>query len=480
MDPLLLESATSLARKIREGALRSRDVVEAHITRARAVNPTLNALVAERFEAARREADAADERLQREGPGAVGPLHGVPCTIKECFALEGMPQSSGLVQRKDYRSTHDAVTVQRLRAAGAIPLGVTNVSELCMWMESFNKVYGRTSTPYDAARTCGGSSGGEGAMVGSGASPLGLGADIGGSIRMPAFFCGVFGHKPSGGLVPGSGQWPQPEEASLRMLTTGPLARRAEDLWPALRILAGPDGVDTGCRDFDLGDPAQVKLSSLRVLSVPTDGLGAPESSLLEAQRRAATHLGGLGARVREAPLPGTRWALPYWSARMHKGRGDGFCRQMGGGEREVAPGRELLRWLLRRSPHTLPAIGLGLLEKLTSEAPEQLEKNYQASLRFRDELAQLLGDDGVLLYPSHPRVAPRHYRALLPPIGWRYTAIFNMAELAVTQVPLGLDADGIPLGVQVAAAPGKDHLTIAVALELERAFGGWVPPTAL
>src|SRR3954464_7410832 len=135
-------------------------------------------------------------------------------------------------------------------------------------MESTNRVYGRTANAYDPRRTAGGSSGGEGAIVGAGGAPFGLGADIGGSIRMPAFFNGVFGHKPTGGLVPGTGQYPIASNAALRYLSTGPIARRAEDLMPLLRILAGPDDLDAGCTPFSLGDPAAVSMADLTVLDV--------------------------------------------------------------------------------------------------------------------------------------------------------------------------------------------------------------------
>lgn len=232
---LTTASAVALARRIRERSVTARAVVDAHIAHLERCNPTLNALVADRFAEARAEADLADEAVRRGAP--LGPLHGVPCTIKEAFALTGMPNTSGLVARKGLRATRDATAVQRLRAAGAIPLGVTNVSELCMWMESDNRVYGRSNNPYDPRRIVGGSSGGEGAVVGAGGAPFGLGSDIGGSIRMPAFFNGVFGHKPSAGLVPGSGQFPMATGAATRYLTTGPLARRAEDLYPLLSVM---------------------------------------------------------------------------------------------------------------------------------------------------------------------------------------------------------------------------------------------------
>ncbi len=250
MDPLLLLSGSRIAVRIRRREVSSLQAVEAHVRQIERVNPALNAVVAERFDAARAEARAADARVA-SGDGDLPPFHGVPCSIKESFALTGMPFTSGLVARKGLRAAADAAGVARLRRAGAIPLGVTNVSELCMWMESNNRVYGRSNNPYDPRRTVGGSSGGEGAIVGAGGTPFGLGADIGGSIRMPAFFNGVFGHKPSGGLVDNAGQYPLAAPPAQPYLCTGPLARRAEDLAPLLRVLAAADiedpaGVDLG------------------------------------------------------------------------------------------------------------------------------------------------------------------------------------------------------------------------------------------
>ena len=155
--------------------------------------------------------------------------------------MAGMPNCAGLVSRNQYRSTENAPTVQRMIDAGAIPLGVTNTPELCLWIETENRQYGRTNNAYSAKRTAGGSSGGEGAVVGSGGSPLGLGADIGGSIRLPAFFNGVFGLKPSPGVVPSTGQFPTTHtEIAAQMLTIGPIVRRAEDIWPMLKVIAGP------------------------------------------------------------------------------------------------------------------------------------------------------------------------------------------------------------------------------------------------
>jgi fatty acid amide hydrolase 2 len=472
---LLALSATELARRIRAGELRSRQVVDAHIAHIEWVNPSLNALVRHRFEDARREADEADRR--RDAGGSLPPLHGVPCTIKECFEVRGLPQTGGLHRRKDHVAPRDAPTVARLREAGAIPLGITNVSELCMWMESDNPVYGRTNNPHDPARTVGGSSGGEGALVGAGASPFGLGSDIGGSIRMPAFFNGVFGHKPTGGLVPNSGQFPTSENDALRYQTVGPLCRRAEDLPLLVSVLAGPDGEDPACRAMELGDPGAVDLSRLRVLSVPDDGRTFVSAPLRAAQAKAAAHLAKLGAKVEEARFEGLRDALEIWASMLQTAQTTPFTLLLGNGEEEVALLPELARFARGEGRHSLPALALGAVEKVTKRLDGRARTMCERGRALRAALVRALGEDGVMLYPSYATVAPRHRVPMLWPFLWVYTAILNVMELPVTQVPLGLDAGGLPLGVQVAATHGNDHLTMAVALELERAFGGFRRP---
>ncbi|RMF16888.1 MAG: amidase [Candidatus Dadabacteria bacterium] len=474
---LLTLSATRLAEMIRAREVTSRDVVDAHIAWAQVVNPQLNAIVENRFDAARTEADAIDEQIAAgQDPG---PFGGVPCTIKECFAFAGMPNSSGLVARRDIRPTADATAVARIRNAGAVPLGVTNISELCMWMETNNRVYGRTNNPYNPAHIVGGSSGGEGAIIGSGASPFGLGSDIGGSIRMPAFFNGVFGHKPTGGLVPGTGQFPIAEGAALRYLTTGPLARRAEDLWPLLNLLRGPDGEDAGCIEWELGDPDNVDLSSLRILNVPDNGKQGVAESLRLAQQRVAAHLESLGATSETKRYPALADSFAIWSSMLGDAESPSSFRTNLQRPRLRDLWAQTALWLARNSEHTIPALILGLVENLGDLAPARKRAAIEAGLELRETIERDLGDNGIMLYPSYVRPAPKHVQPLLPPLtfSWVYTAILNVLELPVTQVPLGLDHQGLPVGVQVAARRGNDHLTIAVAQELERAFGGWVPP---
>lgn len=476
MDPILTVSGLEIARKIKSGELTSREAVEKHIEHIRTVNPVINAVVKDRFDEALKEAEDADRKLREEGPDKLPVFHGVPCTIKECFALTGMPNASGLVARKGIVSDHDAPAVARLRKAGAIPLGVTNTSELCMWMESNNKVYGRSRNPYNPKHIVGGSSGGEGAIIGAGGSPFGLGSDIGGSIRMPAFFNGVFGHKASSGVVPNTGQYPVAVNQALSYLCTGPLARKAQDLWPLLMVLAGPDGEDPACKEIKLGDPGDVDLSELRVIVVEDNGRFKVSQDMKGALWRAAKALEGLGARVEQARFDRLKWSMGIWSSMLHEAGGPTFKDLLGAGK-PVRPVREFIKYPFGASPYTLPALGLALLEGLADRFPAQEKKLLAAGRKLRNELIDRIGEKGLMLYPSYPVPAPRHNVPLRMPFHWVYTGILNVMEFPVTQVPMGLNRKGLPLGVQVAGIHGNDHLTVAAALALEKELGGWVPP---
>lgn len=476
MRNLLTYSGVKLAELIRRREISSTDVVKIHIAQIKRVNPVINAVVKDRFDEALKEAKIADEKLKNTPPEDLPPFHGVPCTIKECFALTGMPNSSGLVSRKDFVAQKDATAVARLRRAGAIPLGVTNVPELCMWMETYNRVYGRTKNPYDRRRIVGGSSGGEAAIISAGGSPFGLGSDIGGSIRMPAFFNGIFGHKPSGGLVPNTGQFPLPKNEALRYLTSGPLARRADDLMPLLKVLAGPDGRDSGCKEFVLGEPSSVKIADLTVIDVEDNGWIDVDKDLRDAQEKVVRYLESKGAKVKKEKIGLLKRSLDIWSSMLTASGSETFSSLLGGGK-EINPFLELIKLVLGRSPHILPSIVLAIIEKLPRMVPKRTRRFVELGLELKEELVRLIGKNGVMLYPSYPKPAPLHGKPLLMPFHWVYTAILNVMELPVTQVPLGLNDSGLPLGVQVSAIHGNDHITIAVAMELERAFGGWVPP---
>ena len=468
-------SALELAAAIRLRELSAMDVLDAHIALHRRVASRINAVAADRYEVARHEATVVDELVRAARPGAaLPPLLGVPFTVKESIAVAGMPLSAGLVARAGHRAAHSAPVVARLLAAGAIVLGVTNTSELTLWIESANRLYGRTGNPYDPARTAGGSSGGEGAAVGSGGSPFGIASDIGGSIRIPALFCGVFGHKPSAGLVPNTGMYPPSSAENGRLLGVGPITRRAEDLIAVLRIIAGPDGADGNVRDVTLGDPDSVSIAGLRVVVAEATSLRPMSRELHDARERAAGALAAAGAKLERVSLRSWRGALLPFLATLQAGS------EQSTGEMLVEAGARApsLGGLLRPGgPHTLPT-RLTLLPELLPQAQGSAgaRRLIERGRAIATELIDTVGD-GVLLHPAHPRVAPRHGRTVGRPWLLTPSAVFNLAGLPVTEVPLGLSAGGLPLGVQVAAGPVRDHVSIAVALLLERAFGGWVAP---
>lgn len=468
-------SAIALADAIRRREVTATQVLEAHLEVLERDRRRLNALVSDDFAAARARAheidqQIADTALRGGALTELPPLVGVPFTVKESIALKGMPHTAGVSARRGLLATRSATAVQRLVDAGAIPVGVTNVSELGLWIESENPLYGHTVNPYDIRRTAGGSSGGEAAVVGSGGSPFGVAADIGGSIRVPALFCGVFGHRPSAGLVPSTGHWPRLTEAAQRLLALGVLTRRAEDLLPLLEIIAGPDGLDQQVVAMQLGDPAEVSLDGLTVTLVEDSSLRPIGRDLRDARERAAGALVAAGARVRVVSLPGWRTALlPFLTVL----RGDGTQ-----GTRVSALLGEAHGRLGTGGGHALPTRIALIAERLPLRATDRERFLVRAS-ELAAELLEVIGD-GVLLHPAHRTPAPRLRRTYGRP--WLLTpaAVFNLAGVPVTEVPLGLSRAGLPVGVQIAAAAGADHLTIAVALELEAVFGGWGAPERL
>lgn len=476
MNPLLKLGALELARNIKKGNVSPLEVVDAHIDRIEEVNPKINAVVAERFERAREEAVEAAETLARGDD--VGPLHGVPCSIKETYALSGMPQTAGSALRKGHISFEDATAVRRVRKAGAIPLGVTNVPEMAMWMETYNKVYGRTKNPYDLSRHPGGSSGGEAAIIGAGGAPFGLGSDIGGSIRMPAFFCGIYGHKPTGGLVPMTGHYPRGKGRVERYSVGGPMCRRAKDLMPLLRLIAGPDGKDFDTEHMEIGDPKAIKWKDRRVFYLPSLDARLSVGPNLDQQvalKRAALVFENKGAIVEEWRSDKFRDAVLIWGAMLEEGStGPSFSEMLGQGE---APdfALELLLSAFGMSKFSFPALVFGAAEKFMKSTDD--DKYIAMGRELRREIDALLGDDAILLVPTHPRPAPKHNHPWMRPFDFIYTGIFNVLEVPATACPMGLGEERLPTGVQVVGPVGGDHLTISAALTLEKENGGWAPP---
>lgn len=469
-------SARALAAAIRDGRTTSVAVVHAHVERL-CDAAALNALAADRFEAALAEAEEADHLISgtlASERAFLPPLLGVPCTVKESIALAGMPNCAGVVHRRSFLAERSATVAARVVEAGAIPLGVTNTSELTMWIESENRVYGRTHNAYDPSRSAGGSSGGEGAAVGCGGSPFGLGSDMGGSIRLPAYFNGIFGHKPTPGLVPNTGQWPSDTGESARMVGIGPLCRRAEDLIGVLGIIVGPDGEDARARAVDLGDPTDVSIEGLDVVLATRAWLTPMRAGALRARDRGAEALAEAGARPRVEPMPGLRRAMELYLAALDEwseGSAAGYLTAEG------EPGLRLRDLWGRRADHTIATALLIAGEQTGRLLPWRRGRRLVAAVEsLREETIGVIGE-GVLLHPPYPGPVPRHRRTLGRPWVLAPTAAFNLIGLPATEIPLGLGPDGLPTGVQAIAAPDRDHVAIAVAEKLERAFGGWVEP---
>jgi len=244
--------------------------------------------------------------------------------------------------------------------------------------------------------------------------------------------------------------------------------------------MAGPDGNDDYCKKMKLGDPADVDIRDMRVMwaECPYNISQAISPEMKDAQLRCVKHLESLGAKeVKKIDLKQFGHATSIWSSMLEAAGGPTFSELMGNGK-PVHASVELLRWLFNfNNKHTLPAIGLGLIEAVPRLFPGQAKSFIAMGKQLKEEVQELLGNDGVLIMPTYTTPAPKHYLALVPPTNWANTAIWNVMEVPVTAVPMGLSRDGLPLGVQVIGRHGEDHRTIAVAMMLERKFGGWVPP---
>lgn len=482
---ILMESATSLATKIRTRKLTSVEVMEAFIERCREVNPLLNCVVDQCYEAALKDAAKADAlvasgTLTEQQLATEKPFLGVPISTKDCIRVKDLLHTAGIWKRRAIRGEKDARAMELMRKAGAIPFALTNVSECCMWWESVNTIHGRSRNPYDTNRIVGGSSGGEGAIQAAAASAFGLGSDIGGSIRMPAFFNGIFGHKPSRNIVSNDGQYPEAVSDEQDMfLGIGPMCRYATDLKPMLKIIT-----DEKAKMLRLDDP--VDLKQVKFFYQLNDGGGSLVSpvdiDIRDAMEKAMAHFRTtVKADVRKVYLDKMRKSAPIWFGNMKHKEEIAFEQQLDNLEGRINPYTELLKWFIGQSNHTF----VGIMTALTERGGVQYDTDlYHAMVRQRDELLTefkaMLGDNGVFIYPTHPTVAPYHNEPIVRALNFSYTGIINVLGLPSTAVPLGLGREGLPIGVQVVGNVNQDRLCLAVACELERAFGGWVAPEVL
>jgi len=463
-----------LARMVREKKVSPLELCDAHIARIEEVNPKLTAVVRPLFDEARREARDMGERLTR-GETDLPPFFGVPFTAKEHLKVKGLPNTGGLVKRMNRIAEEDAEPVARMRRAGFVLLGTTNVPEGLTWYETYNKVYGRTKNPYDTSRTSGGSSGGEAAIIAAGGSPIGIGGDMGGSIRLPAMMCGVCGHKPSGGRVPETGSWPGARGQLGRYKVLGPLARTVDDLRSVLPILEGPDGRDLTAdappfadREFD---PKTVK-----VYLFEDNGLMSPSDDIRRALEDSAASLRARGCQVERWTPPHMKESFQMWASALSECGGPKFIEVVGDGE-EMRIAKEWILMAQGKSDHIFPVVALATLEKLLTLAPGFRKSKSGLRESMQSAIEDKLGENGVLLCPVFHRTAPRHgLDAMRSFLGFTYSGVLNPLELPATSVPTGFGADGLPTGVQLAGVRLNDALTLRTAEWLEEDLGGWRP----
>ncbi len=467
MNPCF-ETATRLARAIRNGRLSSVEATKAHLERIGRVNGTLNALVLIDEAGAMKAARAADRaRSQKK---AVGPLQGVPITIKEAFDVAGLKTTSSHPPLKDNVATQDASLVARLRAAGAVILGKTNVPELCADFQTDSPIFGTTRNPWDERRTSGGSTGGGGVAVAARLSPLELGSDIGGSVRNPAHFNGIFSLKPTEWRVPGHGHVPDlpgQTRSTRYMGTFGPLARSVDDLEVALRIIAGPDGHETEAAPVPLGPTPRLTAKGLRIAvltSNPLVQVSAATASVVEAT---AKLLSKAGAKVKHAEPEGLDWQQGWddWSD---------LFQYMIQSEKPLAE-RERHFDRLESSDPTRRSV---------ARAARLSMGQFFAVLDRRDRIVRqcetFLDDYDAWLMPVMPDAAFVRQSQKLPLkvdgvdhpyffAGTAYNFLANLTGQPSIVLPCGFSKEGLPIGLQLTGKRWGEAKLLGVAKVLEK-----------
>jgi len=504
-------SAAEIARRIAAREISAAEVTRAFIARIEAVNPRLNAVVVPLFDEALDEARAADIRQVRGE--ILGPLHGVPITVKECFYVAGTPSCIGL-ESADRRKPlkHDGILVRRLRRAGAIVLGKTNIPQLMIWHEADNPVYGRTNNPWNLGRTSGGSTGGEASIVAARGSPLGLGNDLGGSIRVPSHFCGIHGFKPTSYRLPRSGSMRTLRGFEAIVTQPGPMARHIEDLSLGLQVLAdSSDGEVAGdVAPGNIGDPRGVNIAGLRIAMWTSDGLIAPSPAIQRAVREAAEVLRGRGAIVEELSTAEVEAALHVQDVF------DTYCGLLtadgGVGARRLTRGSQLdwrvirMRWLASMGPamrsvaeRALRMHGQNWMSRIVHHARPRSTDGYWTLIDHKNEVVasvlRWMRQKGyaAVLCPPFAVPAPPHTRVFDMLAAASYAFIFNLlgwpaGVISTTRVRSGEDAErpssrdlalrqaretdrgsaGMPVGVQVAGLPWSEDVVLAIMAAIE------------
>lgn len=487
MDTLGLRSATSLATALRTGELSSRDLVEHYLQRISSFDRGLRSVITVDGPRARQEADAADRR--RAGGEPLGALHGLPLTVKDQFSTAGMRTTYGWRPNRDFVPDRDATAVGRLRAAGAIILGKTNLPALAGDVQTYNAVFGTTNNPWDHTRTPGGSSGGSAVAMSVGLSALELGSDLAGSIRIPAAYCGVYGHKPSFGAVPFSydpSARPGWRVEFCDMATAGPLARSADDLELAMGVLAEPEPRGPAAWRRELPPPRHRSFNTYRVAAWLDDPACPTDPEVLASLQAMVEALTRAGVAVDQRARP----SIPMTQAFRN------FQKLMYGAIPHSLP---YARWWPARMPwlFTPPVPGDSQVARALrygAQSHRDWILAHEQREEYRKEWASFFERYDVLLCPVSPVTAIAHNQRFGGAIvlrGMRGTGarrryldqmmwpgLIGQAYLPATVAPIGVSARGLPVGVQIVGPYLEDRTTIDFARHLAEVCGGFqVPP---
>ena len=464
MTEITALGAAHLGRLIARGELSSSEVVESFLDRIHEVNPAINAITDLKAETARRLALEAD-RSTRSGR-SLGPLHGVPLTMKSSIAAAGCRYECGTGLRLGEVAKTDATLVARLKAAGAIILGTTNVPEFLMAYETDNAIYGRTNSPLDVNRTPGGSSGGDSAAVAAGCSAGSFGSDAGGSVRVPAHFCGLYGLKSTPGEIPRTGHWPAVAGPSTTLASVGPIAKTAEDLELFLEITAGYDPGDiSSVSRKPSPPPTHDYLRTLRV-GWFDHGWNTPVTEETRAAvRLAADSLRKAGFRVERVELRGLERAPEVWWLLF----GIALKTLIEG---SLPDGYRL---------HPLSYQAMAADEDEMGTGYRDLLMGWVAQDQMRFRLQRQMRDYPILLCPVAAMPAFRHGErswsvggeTVTYPGLFVYSQVFNLLGVPAACAPVGESPEGMPIGVQIVGRPHEDRIVTALVRELENALGG-------
>ncbi len=437
---------------VRAGEVCAEALVEAALKRIDTVNPMINAVVQVARENARERAFEADQARSR---GEIwGPLHGIPMTVKDSLDTAGMISTSGTAGRKNFIPERDAAAVHRLRRAGAILLGKTNTAELTLSYQTNNVIYGRTSNPHDPARTSGGSSGGSAAIVATGAVPFDIGSDTGGSLRIPAHYCGVVALKPTQGRVPRTGHIISFKGHLEGLTTLGPIARFVDDLALLLSIIAGPDWEDPTIAPVPIGAAGDVNLDTLRIAMHIDNGIASPTAQTVETVRNAANVLRSRVARTEELGLPRAADA-PRLFADLYGADGGAWRRRL-----LLAAGTIGRRAAERGANRGLP--------------PAEFSALLEDWDRFRSETLAVFERFDAILCPVTAEPAPPHGEGHTS--AFSYTQYFSLTGWPCAVVRGGWEGH-LPIGVQIVARPWHEDVALRLAVELEARLGAWTMP---